>query len=144
MADTRIDEQGLRHFRQADEGVGCDEFGFQIGQRANAVVFLFVPVGLLVANEGDEEAKLRDLDSDGLDVHAIETVFDEVELAAVVVVVVGKSAFKFLAHRSGVKFGQLGLLPAFVVGIELSEDENELVEDAHGKGAGAAGGVQNL
>ena len=37
-ADAGIDEEGLGHLRQADEGVGGDELGFQIGQRADAVV----------------------------------------------------------------------------------------------------------
>jgi hypothetical protein len=105
---------------------------------------LFVAVGLLVADEGDEEAELGDLDGDGLDVHAVEAVFDEVELAAVVVVVVGEGAFEFLAHGGGVELGELGLLPALVVGVELAEDIDELVEDAHGEGAGTAGGVEDF
>ena len=70
----------------------------------------------------------------GVDVHAVEAVFDEVELAAVVVVVVGEGAFEFLAHWGGVELGELGLLPPLVVGIKFAENVNELVEDAHREG----------
>ena len=115
--DEGLDEEVFVRDGQADEGVGGDELGFQIGKGADAVVVLFVAVGLLVADERDEKAEFGDLDGDGLYVHAVEAVFDEVELAAVVVVVVGKGAFEFLAHGGGVELGELGFLPAFVAGV---------------------------
>ena len=45
-------------------------------------------VDILIDDEGDEEAEFTDLRGDALDVHAIEAVFDEVELASVVIGVV--------------------------------------------------------
>ena len=40
-----------------------------------------VAVGLLLDGEGDEKAQLGYLGGDGLDVHAVDAVLDEVELA---------------------------------------------------------------
>src|SRR5207244_2735334 len=85
-------ERHLLHLRQTDQGVGRDKLSFEVRQRANAVVFLLAAIGALVADEGYKEAEFGDLDCDGLDIHAVETVLDEVELAAVVVFVVGEVA----------------------------------------------------
>ena len=144
FVNAGIDQLHLIKLRQADEGVGRNELRFQIRQRSNAVVVLFVAIGLLVADERDEESEFGDLDGDGLDIHTVEAVFDEVELAAVVVVVVLEGGFEGFAHRGGVEFGELGLFPAFVFRIELAEDVNEFVEGAHGECAGATSGVEDL
>ena len=62
-----VDEEIRLGDWEADERVGGDKLGFQIRQGADAVVVLLVAVGLKVADEGDEEAELGDLDGDGLD-----------------------------------------------------------------------------
>ena len=51
------DERHLLHLGEADQGIGGDELGLEVGQRANAVVFLLVAIGTLVADEGNEEAE---------------------------------------------------------------------------------------
>ena len=48
------------------------------------MVLRLIAIGLLVADQGDEEAELRDLDGDGLDVDSVKAVLDEVELACVI------------------------------------------------------------
>jgi hypothetical protein len=37
----------LRHLGQTYQGIGCDELGFEVGKRTDAVVFLLAPVGAL-------------------------------------------------------------------------------------------------
>ena len=54
------------------------------------MVLRLVAIRLPVANQGDEESELRDLDGDGLDVDAVKTILDEVELAGVVDIVFGE------------------------------------------------------
>lgn len=105
---------------EADEGVGDDEVGFEVGELVEAGVGLGGVRGL-VAEEGDEEAELGDLDGDGLDVHAIDTLPDEVELD--------------LVDR------RLAILRRLA---QLLEEADHAVEEAHGEGAGAAGGVDGL
>ena len=80
----------MRHLWQPYQRVSRHELRFQIRQRADAMILFFIAVRLLVADQRDEEAEFGDLDGDGLDVHAVEAVFDEVEFAAVIVVVVGE------------------------------------------------------
>ncbi len=83
---------------QGDQGVCGNKLGLQVRQRAHAVVLRLVTIGLLVADERDEEPQLGELDGDGLDVYAVQAVLDQVELAAVVVGVVLEGALQFLAH----------------------------------------------
>lgn len=159
------DEQVRLRNRQANQRICGDELGFQIGQRPDAVVVLFAAVGLLVADEGDEEAELGDLNGDGLDVHAVEAVFDEVELAAVIEFVVGKGSVDvgdllseavdggvsnscvinlFRRFNGRLNTGNLNIPPLFIPLIELAEQIDEFMEDAHGEGTGAAGGVEDF
>jgi hypothetical protein len=63
------------------------------------MVLRFVAIGLLVANQGNEEAKLGYLDSDGLDVDAIEAILDKVELAAIVIAVLLEVALDGFPRR---------------------------------------------
>ena len=121
-------------------------------------------IHLLVDDEGDEEAELGDLGGDGLDVHAVDAVLDEVEFAGEVEgVVAGVEGFLDVGD-AGVAIGDLVLVGAgfleqfavaaglarrsrfqrFVVGVELLQEVHEAVERAHGEGAGAAGGVEDF
>jgi hypothetical protein len=135
---------------QSNEGVGGHEPGFEVGQRADAEV-VRPRVHLLVHHQRDEAAELRDLDGDGLDVHTVNAVLDEGQLAAVVELIGAECLLDVvedaLAHRGVGNLGGLGelsSLPALVAGIELTEHKDELVQDAHGERAGTAGGIENL
>ena len=57
------------------------------------MVLPFIAVSALVADERNEEAEFRNLYGDGLNVHAIEAILNQIELARVVVFVVGENAF---------------------------------------------------
>ena len=96
------------------ERVGNNKMSLEVGELVEAGVG-FGGVRGLVAEEGDEEAELGDLDGDGLDVHAVDALLDEVELALI-----------------GVSFAQ------------VRKEAHHAVEQAHGEGAGAAGGVDGL
>lgn len=81
----------------------------------------------------------------------MEAVLNEVELASVVVLVVREVAFD--GDDGGITRGgirnllcrvDLELLPLTVVGIELVDDLNELLQHPHRKGTGATGGVEDF
>lgn len=106
-----------------------------------------------IVNIGDEQSSTKDLEGvhEPTDVGTVEAILDEVELAAVVIVVVVEVAHDSsdsLTALVGVLdflgFLELELFPLFILGVELGEDEDELVEDAHGVGTGAAGGVEDF
>jgi hypothetical protein len=115
--------------------------------------------------KADEEAQLGNLHRDGLDVHAVQAFFDQVELAGVVRVVgVGKVGVELgqrgqgggrvlVAQRGvfdlfgrGELLGQGGAVlrfPQGVVAVKLAQHGHQLLQHAHGEGARAAGGVQH-
>ena len=96
------------------ERVGNNKMSLEVGELVKAGVGLGGVWGL-VAEERDEEAEFGNLDGDGLDVHAVDALLDEVELALI-----------------GVLFAQ------------VDEEAHHAVEQAHGEGAGAARGVDGL
>ena len=74
------------------ERVGGDNLSFQIGQRTDAEIIGFA-INPLIYYERDKEPHLSDLNGDGLDVHAVDAVFDEVEFASVIEFVRSKASF---------------------------------------------------
>src|SRR5690606_22506899 len=117
----------------------------------DAAVLALVKVGPLVGYERDEEAELRDLNGDGLDIHTVEAVLDEVELATVVVLVlleVPLDSSDGRVTRRGVRDLRRPLdlepLPLLVVRVQFVDDVYELLEDAHREGTRSAGGVEDL
>ena len=135
---------------QAEQGVGCHDLGFKVRQRQNAIVVFFWINGL-IHHERDEESQFGDLAGDGLNVHAIEAIFNEVEFAAVIIVVAGEGSFDGLAgflSGGGTFDGFQGRFlpspPAVVFGIELLQHMNKFLKHAHRKRAGAAGRVEGF
>ena len=66
--------------RERDQGVGGDKAGLEVGERPNSEVF-FLQVYLLIYHKCDEEAKLGNLDSNRLDINAIDGIFNEIEFS---------------------------------------------------------------
>ena len=96
------------------ERVGNNKMSLEVGELVKTCV-RFDGVRDLVAEEGDKEAELGDLNGDGLDVHAIDALFDEVELTLI-----------------GVFFAQ------------IREKAHHAVEQAHREGTGTAGWIDGL
>ncbi len=142
-ADLIRTEQELAALK-AQQGVGGHNLGLQVRQRKNAQVG-FLRIYCLIHNERNEKSELGDLAGDGLNVHAVEAIFDEIEFAAVIVVVARKGAFNRLpglfARRGtveGIQGRFLTLPPALVIGVELLQHVDELLQQAHREGAGTA------
>ena len=72
---------------QGNKCIGCDELGLQVRQRADATVLGLVLVGSLIADEGDKETQFRDLNGDGLDVHTVDAVLNQVKLSPVIKII---------------------------------------------------------
>src|SRR5262245_43193083 len=89
LSDLLVAEELLTRSLHTYQCVGSDELGFQIGKRTYPKIFQ-VWIHLLVHNQRDEKAELADLDRNRLDIYAINTVFDKVELAAIVELISGK------------------------------------------------------
>ncbi len=127
-------------FGSPDQRIGGDDLEIQVGQGLEAAVGLLGPLAL-VHQQGDEEAQFGDLGGNGLDVHAVETLGDDAQLADVVPVL----PLQLAAHLAPQVFGEAGddlLEPALVVGIEFVQDVDHLLQGPHGEGAGAAGRVE--
>ena len=146
--------------RNRQQRVGRDDLGFQVGQRRELAV-----AGLLLDHQADEKAQLGNLHGYGLNVHAVEALFNQVELAGVVGVVgVGKVGVELLQRGgggagslvaqgrvfdvfgAGELLGQRGAVLRFpqpVVGVELAQHGDQLLQHAHGESAGAAGRVKH-
>lgn len=84
--------------------------------------------------------QLGNLHGDGLDVHAVDAVLDQIEFASVVEFVGGECLLEvgkhFFAHRdigNFPGFGDLPLFPALISWVELAEHEYQLVENPTGK-----------
>lgn len=85
----------------------------------------------LIHDQRNKEPQLGDLHSDGLDVHPINAVFDEVKLAAVVQFVFVKRSFdvrdQLIACLRIWKLAgscDLSCFPFFVAGIKPRQDED--------------------
>ena len=144
---------------QVYQRVGRHKFGFQVGQRQNAEV-VASGMRVLLYQQRYEEAQLGNLDGDGLDVHAIDAVFDQEELAGIVGLVHallkgllnGRQtllALFVIANFEGLaRFGQgyflLSGFPQGVVGVEAAEHMHDFLQGAHGKGPRATGRVEQL
>src|SRR4030042_1581143 len=72
---VRVAERRLLWFFDPDQRVGGDELGLQVGQRTHSEVGC-IRVHPLVHDQRDEKPHLGDLNGNGLDVQAIEAVFD--------------------------------------------------------------------
>ena len=59
-----------------NQGVGGNQIGFKVGQGLDPQVEL-PGLGSLIHQEGDKEAKLGDLDGNGLYVHSIDAALDQ-------------------------------------------------------------------
>jgi len=105
------------------------------------------------------------LDGDRLDIHAIDTIFNQVEFPSIIQFIEGEGFFNiifvvfkigndFIAyHGIGERFCsidqsihplQLPFLPQSVLRIQSVEDVNQLVQYAHGEGAGTAGRIEDF
>src|SRR5262245_51631063 len=98
------------------------------------MVFLLAALRALITNKRNEETELRDLDSDGPYVHPIQTILNQIKLAAVVVLVFGEIALDgsgggFAGGGIGNLRGdiELKLFPTLVVGVKFVNDVDELV-----------------
>ena len=95
-----------------------------------------------IHEERDKTAELGDLHGKGLDVDAVDRALDKAELPSEVGTGgVEPLAGLFLYDSGGV--GKDTRFPVFVAVVEFVEHVDELLEHAHGKGAGTAGGVKN-
>jgi hypothetical protein len=135
---------------EAQQCIRCDDFRLEVGQRQNAVVGL-IGIDALIHDQGDEKPQLGDLAGNRLNVHAIQTLLDQVELASIVIVIVRKGAFErsagVLAGRWAFDMCDSGFLPAApatVFAVELAQDVHQLLQHAYRERARATGGIEHL
>src|SRR5690625_2002683 len=136
---------------QGDKTVGDYKPGFKVGQGANIAIFGAVVACFLITYKRDEKAQLGNLNGNGLNVDAVDAVFNQIQFASVVELIAFEAGINGrygAAARFSVFnfFGlvELALVPFAVVGVEFAQHKHQLVQNAHGVGAKAAGRVKNL
>ena len=126
--------------------IGAYELHLQVGQRMDTVVVGSIISGLLFAHHRYEETQAAYLYSDGLQVHAIDAVFDEIEFAGIVRVIYRESKYFFslclalclflIAHSVDgvlVTYGVVNdhLFPDAVIAIYARQQVRHLLEHTH-------------
>ncbi|MDY0093087.1 MAG: hypothetical protein RBT80_10350, partial [Candidatus Vecturithrix sp.] len=74
---------GLRLFNP-DQRIGGDKLGFQVRQRPDAEILAGGRGGILVNDQRNETAQLADLRGNGLNIHAINAIFNQKQFAGVI------------------------------------------------------------
>ena len=139
--------------------IGAYELHLQVGQRMDAVVVGSIISGLLLAYQRYKETQAAYLYSDGLQVNAINTVFNEIEFAGIVRVIYRESKHFFslclalclflIAHGVDgvlVTYGVINdhLFPDAVIAIYTRQQVRHLLEHTHRECTRAAGWVEHL
>ncbi len=129
---------------ESQQGVCGHNLRLQFRQGQNAEVGLFRIDGL-IHDKGYEEPQFGDLAGDGLNINSVQAIFDEIELAAVIVIVacegpVNRQAGLFARRGTveGIQRRFLAPSPTLVFRVELLQDMNQLLKQTHREGPGTA------
>ena len=99
-------------------------------------------INFLFDHQGEEEAQLGDEGGQRLNIHTVEVLLDQAELAEVVVAFAGHTLFSI---RTDIirQTGEETLFPALVSGINNSQQFNHAVEHSHREGSRTACRIKN-
>ena len=134
--------------KQADlqfaERVRAKNFCFQIRQRREAVVVRgVVGIELLIHQQRNEKPELGQQHGERLDVHAVNGVLDEAELARVIVRVALEFLLGIFAELRVRDAADLPVQPAFVARVHAPENVHHAMQRAHRKRARTARRVKD-